>query len=180
MDLSTKTVFISRDVHFHENIFPFATDVKDFSDPFFTEVDASASSTNMDTFVTPVSIPDTQSDSFGACNPLNQPSSSLSTPSDSPNHSSFPSNPSDLLKTYVSTPTISNADPPPTKKSTRTHKAPTYLQDYACNSATMSPTSIASHASGSPYDIAECLTYSHLELEYHSYLMAVSHSHQAP
>ena len=83
MDLSTKTVFISRDVHFHENIFPFATDVKDFSDPFFTEVDASASSTNMDTFVTPVSIPDTQSDSSGACNPLNQPSSSLSTPLDS-------------------------------------------------------------------------------------------------
>ena len=37
-----------------------------------------------------------------------------------------------------------------------------------------------SNASGSPYDIADCLTYSHLELEYQSYLITVSHGHQAP
>ena len=38
MDLSTKTVFVSRNVHFHENIFPFATDVKDFFDPFLLKL----------------------------------------------------------------------------------------------------------------------------------------------
>ena len=34
MNLSTKTVFVSRDVYFHENTFPFAVFVHDFSDPF--------------------------------------------------------------------------------------------------------------------------------------------------
>lgn len=56
MNLSTKTVFVSRDVHCHEKIFPFANNVKDFFDPFVIEVDASAFDAVMDTFVTPFSI----------------------------------------------------------------------------------------------------------------------------
>lgn len=56
MNMSTKIVFVSRDVYFHENTFPFATAVKDFSNPFVTEVDASIF--DVDPFVTPVSMLD--------------------------------------------------------------------------------------------------------------------------
>ena len=69
---------------------------------------------------------------------------------------------------------------PPTRKSTRAHKTPAYLQDYACNSAALSPSTAPSHISGTPYAIEDCLTYSHLDPNYQSYLMTVSSSHQAP
>ena len=37
-----------------------------------------------------------------------------------------------------------------------------------------------SHISGTPYAIEDCLTYSHLDPNYQSYLMTISSSHQAP
>ena len=56
-----------------------------------------------------------------------------------------------------------------------------YLQDYACTTTTALQSSVAfSHASGSPYDISACLTYSHLDPKYKSYLMTVSEGHLAP
>ena len=61
LDLSTNAVFISRDVVFHENIFPFIDGKVLISNPFtsITEVDglASSSSSN-DFFVTPITIQD--------------------------------------------------------------------------------------------------------------------------
>ena len=180
MNLSTKTVFVSRDVHFHENIFPFATDVKDFSDPFVTEVDASISDAVIDAFVTPVSIPNAPIESPNPCNSLIQPSSSFSTPSASPSPTCLPIDTSNSLHTFVSVPNIINEDPPPPRKSTRTHKAPIYLQDCACNSTTISPSIATSHASGTPCDIVDYLTYCHLDPKYQSYLITVSHGHQAP
>ena len=62
MNLSTKTVFVSRDVYFHENTFPFVASIHDFSVPFVSEVDASSSAINP--FVTPVSIPHASIDPF--------------------------------------------------------------------------------------------------------------------
>ena len=43
------------------------------------------------------------------------------------------------------------------------------------------PSSVAgSHASGSPYDILACLTYSHLDPKYKSYVMTVNEGHSTP
>ena len=77
MNLSTKTVFVSRDVYFHENTFPYATSVHDFSDPFVSEVDASSSSA-IPSFVTPVSIPDASTDPYPPCTSSHLPSVPLS------------------------------------------------------------------------------------------------------
>lgn len=66
------------------------------------------------------------------------------------------------------------AVPPPIRKSTKAHQTPIYLQDYACNTtATARPPSL-------PYDIANSLTYSHLDPSYQSYLMTISACHQEP
>ena len=64
-DLSSKSVFISRDVIFHENIFPFVGTHAALVDPFlsdFTFQGTDSSSTGIDSFVTPVFIPDSLSD----------------------------------------------------------------------------------------------------------------------
>ena len=52
LDLSTNTIFISRDVVFHENIFPFINSKASISDPFtsITEVDGLASSSSGNDF----------------------------------------------------------------------------------------------------------------------------------
>ena len=77
--------------------------------------------------------------------------------------------------------TNSFADPSPIRRSTRVHKAPVYLQDYACTITTVLPSSVAgSHASGSPYDISAYLTYSHLDPKYKSYVVTVSEGHSTP
>ena len=58
LDLSTKTMFTSRDVVFHENHFPYVQGNTDFNDPFVTFDIGSHSPTdnNLDSFVTLVSI----------------------------------------------------------------------------------------------------------------------------
>ena len=58
LDLATNRVFISRDVAFHENSFPFAFISTNIADPFIhTAVEASCPA-GVDGFVTPISIPD--------------------------------------------------------------------------------------------------------------------------
>ena len=57
LDLTTKDVFISRDVVFHENVFPFRTSNATSANPFIYEVDNTFEGC-LGTFVTPISIPD--------------------------------------------------------------------------------------------------------------------------
>ena len=70
-------------------------------------------------------------------------------------------------KVPISSPPVASV---PLRKSTRDIRPPTYLQDYACTTI----------AVGAPYDLDQCLTYSHLEPCYHSYLLAVSLSPKEP
>ena len=76
LDLNTKIVFITRDVLFYEKVFPFSTIATDFIDPLVLGVDNTTEG-DLDTFVTPVSIPDMPIDSCEPCVVSN--------------HSSFPS-----------------------------------------------------------------------------------------
>nr|POE95795.1 hypothetical protein CFP56_39335 [Quercus suber] len=100
-----------------------------------------------DPFVTPISIPDVPIESCPPCNPLVSSSQPSSTSSLSPNPPCAPLVASNSIDTAISVPNIPSADPPPTRKSTRAHKTPVYLQDYACNSATISPSAAQQNAS---------------------------------
>ena len=105
----------------------------------------------------------------------------ISFPSTSSTHDSLASN-SNMLSDYVPTVvTNHSADPPPIRRSTRVHKTAVYLQDYDGTAATALPSPVTGfHASGSPYDISACLTYSHLDPKYMSYVMTISEGHSTP
>ena len=182
LDLSTNTVFVSKDMVFHEHIFAFAFDKCDFFYPFtiFFEVEVHSSGKDCtDSFVTPIGIIEVPTQYSCTCdssfqvpdNPITvlprSPSSifeSASLDSSQPNSASF----------IAPNPTPPMAVPPPIRKSTKAHQTPIYLQDYACNTAaTARPPSL-------PYDIANSSTYSHLDPSYQSYLMTISACHQEP
>ena len=74
---------------------------------------------------------------------------------------------------------------PYTRKSTRAHKTSAYLQEYACNSTAIVADPGCTLAakvpdSGCPYDMADFLSYSHINSSYQSYLMTVSACHPKP
>ena len=200
-DISTKSVFISRDIIFHEDIFPFAGENATVVDPFLSDFELqgnASSSLGIDTFVTLVIIPDTTSVFSHTSAPnvlldfvLTSVSNSVSNSivsslpvetsdsllADLPDtdfipSSHFPLVPPSALLEQASTSTI-KAPPAPTRKSARPSKPPAYLQDYSCAFANLP-------ASGGPYDIAHSLTYAHLMPSYQSYVLAVSSNPQEP
>ncbi|XP_075663314.1 uncharacterized protein LOC142632879 [Castanea sativa] len=169
LDLNSNTVFTSKDVTFHDFFFPFSAQATDFIDAFILWVDTTIES-DLGTFVTPVSILDVTLDSSKSFPISDHPY--LPEPISEPFAHDVSSNDSISLSKSVPNPL---ANPPPIRKSTRVHKTLVYLQDYACTAALASPSTTAtSHPSGSPYDISACLTYSHLDPAYKSYLMTVS------
>lgn len=188
LDLSTNTLFVSRNVIFYEEFFPFAyVPIAEFG-PFMLEVDFDSSTQVIkDTFVTPISIPDVFNPPlivFDVSIPhLDDNFTTPSTPS--PPHvtsgqvlSITPLSPSlyiDLAIQPLPDSTLPIAEPLSvhTRRSTRVHKPPIYLKDYSCNVA-------ATTNSSTPYGIAASLTYSHLEPSYHSYLMSISSSAKEP
>ena len=172
LDLTTSTVFTSRDVIFHENVFPFSASASDFTDPFILGVDTTTEG-DLGTFVTPISIPDVPLDSLESF-PMSAHPCVTEPISDSSPHDVL-SNDSISLESVPIIVTNPLVDPPPIRKSTRVHKTLVYLQDYACTVALASPSTAAtSHPSSSPYDILACLKYSHLVPAYKSYLMNVN------
>ena len=177
LDLATQSVFLSRDVIFHEHSFPFASVSNSVPDSFTScdDVVAPSSSVGNDFFVTPISFPDfVPNDIDNASFP-----SSISTDPilDNAITSSFMSTavspiPSKVLSPTApsSSPLVVPASPVPLRKSARDTRPPAYLQDYACTT----------FAPGAAYDLAKCITYSHLDPGYQSYLMTVGSSPQEP
>ena len=177
LDLAIHSVFLSRDVTFHEHSFPFASVSSSVTYSFTSceDIVAPSSSAGNDSFVTPINVPDfvpNDTDnalfpSFTSADPVsdNGITSSLMTADVSPSPSQIfsPAAPS-------SSPPVVLTPPVPLKKSTRDTRPPAYLQDYACTT----------FAPGAFYDLAECLTYSHLEPSYQTYLLTVGSSPQDP
>ena len=169
LDLSNNKVFLSRGVVFHENSFPFASISPHIADPFLSSDVGASYSASVANFVTLVGISNPSSLDF-----TDPPSSShqhvpIVLPSD-PISSSSPIQMSHSGQVPSSSPPVASVPPVPLRKSTRDVRPPAYLQDYACIAI----------APGAPYDLDQCLTYSHLEPCYHSYLLAVSSGPKEP
>ena len=164
LDLTTRNIFISRDVVFHEIVFPFGNATANSADPFISKVDTTFEEC-LGPFVTPISIPDMHTNHSESCSEPIPSSLSLSSTHICTNHNSLPDPMPfdstfvllDSVPSIVTNPTIKDQ---PLRKSTRVHKPPMYLQDYACNSASvLSFASADSHPPRSPYDL---LVLSHL------------------
>ncbi|XP_019240182.1 PREDICTED: uncharacterized protein LOC109220173 [Nicotiana attenuata] len=144
LDLHSKKVFTSRDVKFHEMIFPFATTPITSplffpSYPFFPNYPTTTETTSQN-FPSPSTPSDHQPDSTDSFSPQTSdysPSSS-SHPSASPNLApSIPHSPMSPTPSHTPQPTIP-IPPPPLRKSERISQKPTYLDDYVCNTIVLS------------------------------------------
>lgn len=114
LDLANHSIFYSRDVVFHEHIFPYHSSSPPFGFPAISNpfVDSQASSYSPLSFAPPHSpIQSSHLLSQSSPHSLNQSSSHPSSP-----------------------PLIPTAQPLPLRKSTRVSHAPTYLKDYICSS----------------------------------------------
>ena len=152
-DLHLHTVFVSRDVVFHENIFPFA-----LKHPI--------SPTNP---VLPLPIPIHDS-TIPLLDPLLTNSFPLSSINDSPSSSSN-MNPT----TEPCIPSASEITPQPSRKSSRVKHTPGYLHDYHCHIATstLNPAPLST-ASGIPYSLSSVLSYDHLSSTQKLFSLSIS------
>ena len=133
-DLTKKVVFISRDVVFHENVFPFQSNTPQTPviDPF-------------PDVVLPKPLPDTAVPHYPI--PSLHPDSAPAAVSDA-----------------TPIPPLA-ADVPVLRRSTRSHRPPTYLQNYHCNQVA---------ATSCSYPISDYLSYQKLSPLYHQFVMQVS------
>lgn len=152
---------------FHEYVFPYVNGTFNFTDPFTIASKFVANSpidSIIDSFVTFVSISEAPIHSHI---PFSSPSA-LHPPAFDTSRTSPMSNETSMSPSLFVTPPLDTSPStslpitvlPHTRKSTKVHKAPVYLQDYACNSVAAVP------VPGSPYDMVDFLTYSHLNPSY--------------
>jgi len=150
-DLNLHTVFVFRDVVFHENIFPFAL-----------KYPISATDS-----VLPLSVPMHESTL-----PLLDPLLSNSSPS-SPSNQNSTSEPciastSDILP-------LAPYIPQPSRKSSRVKQTPGYLHDYHCHLVTSTSDSTSSStASGILYSLSSVLSYNRLSSSKKFFSLSVS------
>ena len=163
MDLNTHSIFISRDVQFHESIFPFHSPNSNFpslssnSDaplfvlptPLDDENNTYVSLPSDITSITPAMLTNTLN---ADCPTSISPSLTDSAPVD-PHIPSLPDHTFDF-------PSL------PSRKSTRVHKAPSYLQDYSCNLLVSKP------PSGAPYDLKHYFSYANISTSYRAFVSA--------
>ena len=156
-DLHLNTVFVSRDVIFHEAIFPFA-----LKHPI--------SSTDS---VLP--LPLLLHESVA---PFLDPMASASFPFPSATHSPSNSNSFSPSLNSDSAPLLTSPSeiiPQPCRKSSRIKHKPGYLHDYHCHIATStSEPAPSSSASGIPYTLSSVLSYDHLSPAQKCFSLSVS------
>ncbi|KAG6676363.1 hypothetical protein I3842_15G147500 [Carya illinoinensis] len=176
LDLTTQQIFLSRDIVFHEQIFP----LKRTNDPhlFFpfphSKQDPSQSHVN---------LPNPTSQ-----NPLILDTSALfdQTNTESFNHNTSPPPVTPTIAPSPSpppiTPTIAPSPSTPLRRSTRTRTAPAYLKDFHCNallphqSASMSKAPESSFIPGLniSFPLSSVLSYSSLSPSFHAFTTSLS------
>ena len=175
-NLQTEQFFVSSDVVFHENIFPFfsphSITQPPSSDLTFVDHDVSlshipqtcSSESHDHAYVNPLSTDSSHSEHATPASsttnvsdlPMLDPSSASTSDSDSPLFVSSPDIPSDFILLV--------------RKSTKPKHVPSYLQDYHCNLAS----SLPSHASNVSYPIESTFSHSHLSPPHKAYTLAIS------
>jgi len=154
-DLSTHTIFVSRDVVFHENVFPYHPHFQ-FSQFQFPNI------------VLPAPIPDSNVlfPSIPDPAPLDPISFDLSIPSYAFT-SPFPDD-SPVIPTSV----------PFIRKSLRVKNKPSYLQDFHCQmaSSSLSPPAHSPRHAGIPFALSSIISYDKLSPYYKHYVQSVSTS----
>uniref|UniRef100_A0A2N9IX68 Integrase catalytic domain-containing protein n=1 Tax=Fagus sylvatica TaxID=28930 RepID=A0A2N9IX68_FAGSY len=187
LDLDTHKLFISRDVIFHENIFPFQNSIPipDFST--FLHTSSPISHFSLPSYNTtdipvsaemPVSAVPSSAPAFFSSLPS---VSSPSTPTDMPivsdlDHGSL--SPSPLPNSShdtVAPETLLSPPSSPLRRSTRVPKAPTYLKDYHCQLAHCvgSTTYPPSASTGTCYPLSHSLSYDHLSPAHRGFALSV-------
>ena len=177
LDLDTKQIFVSRDVIFYENSFPFHS--SQHSKPT-TPMVLPSPITDLPMPLSPITF-DTNNNTTSplSTSPLHSPLSPSTSHrlSPSPVHSTL-LQPPDI----VSDPPAPSFTPPaPTlRKSTRLHKPPSYLQAFHCNHAS----SVTAQGHSSPatkqgtaptdFPLSNYISYSHLAPCYHSFVLNAS------
>ena len=186
-DLSTKQIFMSRDVIFYEHLFPFHT-----SQHLHTAQDTAS-------LVLPHPITDMSAPISSVFSDLdNTPNSPLSTHSFTPlpdgsspaapstslpiGHNTHPSSVVSLPSASVISPENVIPDPPSLilRKSTRLHKPPSYLQEFHCNNASLLPapspssTPTCQGTTSTNFPLSNYLSYSKLAPGYQSFVLNAS------
>jgi len=156
-NLSTHKFFTSRDVVFHEHIFPYK------SSPPIPAHHASTPDSTAPSPVLPLSIPDAPFADF--------PVSNLASPTPVPSNFS-PSVPSNITQSFPPLIPVQ-----PLRRSQRHHSSPPALRDYICNQVTSPKPSLAS-SSGSPkgtrYPLCNFLSYHRYSPQLCSYTATIS------
>ena len=151
IDLETKQIFQSRDVVFHEDVYPFKCHLDHIEDPFILHTLPIPSSSNVsyptDTPNTPPSSPDFQNDN---------------------NFSYSHSNSESDENTPHSTSSSTN-EPFQNQRPSRARAPPSYLKDYHCNlTQSVKPDSKVK------YPLSDVLSYDQLSDSYKQYICAIS------
>jgi hypothetical protein len=184
LNLTTHQYLSSRDVVFHENVFPFKSDTSYISD--YPQVSTSHDFLTLPTdFLSSTSVEEPSSCSFPISFPntisgtLHSSSSIDPCSSSSP---SFPCSTSAIPASIFEFPPESS--PIPLRKSNRISKPPTNLQDYHCQLAiTDSASQVTSSSnagpslpstSGIPYALSSSLSYSQLSPSHRQFALALT------
>jgi hypothetical protein len=186
-DLHTKFVFISRNVIFHEHIFPFAINLLhpnsdgcfSFSSPSFSSPSFPSSSfptTSTETFfVHPVISPIDSANfpfntsSFSSPNPV--------PPISVPPNSTSAESPSNVISSSPS-PTLPTPNPYVIRHSTRIRRPPEYLQQYHCHLASTLPGFVSKDSffgeSGNSFPLSSFVSYDQLSPPFKRFCLSIS------
>lgn len=173
-DLATKEVFVSRDVQFHEDIFPFA------DTPTVLSTTTASSLKDRHACDWEFIMDNTPSSTIPISELLDRGSSDPSLLVSSNTHIPASTSTDPILPEQPSTITVEQSSPTTTSTGAlgqRDRRPPSYLKDYVCHSArTVHPISVPpiSVSSGTRYPIANFVTYDKFSFDHRKFLAAVS------
>ena len=188
LDLTTKKIFVSRDVHFLETVFPFISPSHSFSPhtsiplPHLFPSVAQPPTSLLDfptSNPTSASLPQVHNDNPGSVSNADIPSAlAISLDEDSVLPVEDSANSSGLIQSPSIPPNLpSNIVPPASlRKSSKVSKPPLYLQDYKCSTivSNHATSSLLANKSGIHYPLSTYLDSSKLSSNYAHFCSLIS------